>query len=179
MNEIKKIYFPCLREDPRRQRKGNKNIESAICIWIVVLFLILPVGCSVLKPIQDKNSAPDQPTRTGSAKYHNFDDILIPSQLKVNKRTSSIFETENLVAGVISLKGRMDIDALVEFFKNNMNKDNWSAGGMFKGPRSILLFEKGSRWCVITVTNGQYDTQLQVEIWVTPKSDEIASGLLK
>ena len=110
---------------------------------------------------------------------NNFDDILIPSQLKVNKKTSSVFETENLVAGVISLKGRMDVDALVEFFKNNMNKDNWSAVSMFKGPRTILLFEKGSRWCVITETNGRHDAQVQVEIWVTPKSDEIASGLLK
>lgn len=160
---------------------NKMKLISVSCLGIVFLLWVGLAGCSVLKPIEDQNSAPDKPTQTGDhfAEYHNFDDILIPSQLKVNKRTSSIFETENLVAGVISLKGRMDVDALVEFFKNNMNKDNWSAVSMFKGPRTILLFEKGSRWCVITMTNGQYDAQVQVEIWVTPKSDEIASGLLK
>lgn len=155
--------------------------KATFTTGLVILLLVGSAGCSVLKPIEDNHSPAQKPTWTGehSARYHNFDDILIPSQLKLNKKNSSVFETENLVAGVISLNGRMDVGVLVEFFKNNMNKDNWSEVSMFKGPRTIFLFEKDSRWCVITVTNGQFHPQLEVEIWVTPKIDEVSSGLLK
>ena len=72
------------------------------------------------------------------------------------------------------------LDELIEFFKTNMIKDNWTVVSMFKGPRSILHFEKGNRWCVMTLTDSRYGYKTQVEIWVTPKNDSRAeSGLLK
>jgi hypothetical protein len=60
-----------------------------------------------------------------------------------------------------------------------MLKDNWTVVSMFKGPRSILQFEKGNRWCVITLMDNRYGNKTQVDIWVTPKNETASSGLLK
>jgi len=58
-----------------------------------------------------------------------------------------------------------------------MAKDNWQIVGTFKSPRTLLLFQKENRWCVINITDGRFDTL--VEIWVAPFSGQSESGLLK
>ena len=148
-----------------------------VFVW-AVLFLS---GCSVLKPIDQKSPAggSSQSDNVLAGVYQDFDDVLIPKSMQVNRKTTSIFETPTITAGVLSLNGMLELDDLIGFFKTNMTKDNWTAVGMFKGPRSILHFEKGNRWCVVTLTDSRYGYKTQVEIWVTPKNDALASGLLK
>jgi len=154
--------------------------------WLVLLFVfgwavLFMSGCGVLKPIDQKTPAggSSQTNNVVAGVYQDFDDILIPKSMKVNRKTSSIFETPTIMAGVLSLDGMLELDDLIVFFKTNMTKDNWVAVGMFKGPRSILHFEKGNRWCVMTLTDSRYGYKTQVEIWVTPKNDASPSGLLK
>lgn len=154
--------------------------------WLVLLFVFVGVvlfisGCGVLKPIDQKSSAGDSPKSDSvvAGVYRDFDDILIPKPMQVNRKMTSIFETPTITAGVLSLNGMMDLDVLIGFFKTNMTKDNWTAVGMFKGPRSILHFEKGNRRCVMTLTDSRYGYKTLVEIWVTPKNDALPSGLLK
>ena len=138
-------------------------------------------GCSVLKPIDNPSleGGSSRPGKAFSAVYHDFDDILIPKAMRVNRKMSSVFETPTVTAGVLSLSGTFNLDELIEFFKTNMTKDNWVAVSMFKGPRSILQFEKGNRWCMMTLTDNRYGYRTQVEIWVTPKNEAVSSGLLK
>jgi hypothetical protein len=78
---------------------------------------------------------------------------------------------------VLALKGRVDINSLITFFENNMAKDNWRAVSSFKSPRSMLLYQKENRWCVISITDKGYTTH--VEIWVSPTIGEVEGGLLK
>ncbi len=146
-------------------------------LWII--FIVS--GCGFLKPIDNTSLAggASQPDKVFAAVYHDFDDILIPKAMQVNRKMSSVFETPVIAAGVLSLGGTLNLDELIEFFKTNMAKDNWTAVSMLKGPRSMLQFEKGNRWCVITLTDSRYGYKTQVDIWVTPKNDAAASGLLK
>jgi hypothetical protein len=58
-----------------------------------------------------------------------------------------------------------------------MTKDNWQYVSSFKSPRTLLLFKKENRWCVINITENKWNTR--VEIWVAPFSGNSASGLLK
>jgi len=138
-------------------------------------------GCGGLKPIASNSSGDgsSQPDKGIAAVYQDFDDILIPEAMQVDRKMSSVFETPTISAGVLSLGGRLKPDALIEFFKTNMSKDNWTIVSMLKGPRSILQLEKGNRWCVITLTDSRYGYKTRIEIWVTPKNDAAASGLIK
>lgn len=155
--------------------------------WVNVLFAAavascFVTGCGVLRPIEKSSMEGGATTKTGEALtgvYHDFDDILVPKELQVNRKMSSVFETSTISAGVLSLGGPLKIDELIGFFMANMAKDNWVFVSMFKGPRSILQFEKGNRWCVMTLMDRRYAYKAQVEIWVTPKNDDTATGLLK
>ncbi len=158
---------------------GSKRWLSSFFVFACIIFLVS--GCAVLKPIDNKSleGGSSQTDKVVAAVYHDFDDILIPKAMRVNRKMSFVFETPTITAGVLSLGGTLKLVELIEFFKTNMTKDNWTAASMFKGPRSILQFEKGNRWCVMTLTDGRYGYKTQVEIWVTPKNDAAISGLLK
>ena len=75
------------------------------------------------------------------------------------------------------LKGAVELGSLIDFFENNMARDNWRAVSTFKSPRTLLLFQKENRWCVINITDDKYSTH--VEIWVAPTVGSDDSGLLK
>ena len=138
---------------------------------IVILVILMSTGCSVLKPIEDESSNKGRSLlqRRTPPVYHDFDDILVPGELKLNRRISSVVQTETISAGVLSLAGKIETETLIQFFKNNMAKDNWRSVSGFKGNRSLLLFEKGNRWCVISMAGDGYGTQ--VDIWVAPKKN--------
>ena len=149
----------------------NMICSIKIVAGILILAILMSTGCSVLQPIENQSSDRDRSLlqRRITPVYHDFDDILVPGELKLNRRLSSVVQTETIGAGVLSLAGKIDTKSLIEFFKNNMAKDNWRSVSGFEGNRSLLLFEKGNRWCVISLAGDGYGTR--VDIWVTPKDN--------
>jgi len=143
------------------------------------LALLLAVsGCT---GTQTKSSKPDSSasaTDQGPVPlYYDFGDVLVPSELNIIKKNSFVFQTPGLSAGVLSLKGRVESSSLIAFFENNMAKDAWKKVSSFKSPRTILMFQKENRWCVINITDGDFTTS--VEIWVAPTLIESETGLMK
>jgi hypothetical protein len=90
---------------------------------------------------------------------------------------SFIYLTSGLAAGVMSLKGHVDMESLISFFQNNMAKDNWKMATFFKSPKSIMLFRKETRWAIISITEGTYYTY--AEIWVAPTAGNSDTGFAK
>lgn len=101
-----------------------------------------------------------------NATYHEFGDVLLPGDLKIEPDDTFVFRAPGFSAGVISLRGRVTMDSLVRFFDTNMAKDNWRQISAFKSPRTMMLFHKENRWCVIKIDGSGYTTL--VEIWVSP-----------
>jgi hypothetical protein len=97
-----------------------------------------------------------------------------PRQLTVNKKLSFVYRTPGFSAGVLSLKGRVEMNSLLSFFHNNMIKDNWRLVSSFKSMRTIMLFQKENRWCVINITEKDFYTY--VEIWVSPTLNASAAA---
>jgi hypothetical protein len=56
-----------------------------------------------------------------------------------------------------------------------MASDNWRLVSAFKSYRNIMLSKKESRWCVINITEKQFNTVL--EIWVSPTVEGAAPNL--
>ena len=109
--------------------------------------------------------------------YYDFGDVLIPKELKIDKGSSFIYSAPGFSAGVLALSGRVNVSSLCSFFEENMAKDNWKLVVSFKSPRTLMLFQKENRWCVINITDGKFSTE--VEIWVAPTVTEGARGLLR
>jgi hypothetical protein len=139
------------------------------------LILLLALGGCASSP--DQKGGLFAADRSSTPVYLDFGDILIPRELEVDKSGSFIFKTMGLTAGVLSLEGGVDVNSLIKFFENNLTKDNWQQMSSFKSVRSILLFQKDTRWCVINITEKQFKTY--VEVWVAPSSAEGQSGLFK
>lgn len=151
------------------------------CLFILPILAILVIflfsGCAPFKSKSDGAPTPAKMKNKNEPLYYDFGDVLVPRQLKVDKKSSFVFRTPGLSAGVLSLKGRVDVGSLIAFFENNMAGDNWVAVSSFKSPRTIMLFKKDNRWCVINITDKDFYTY--VEIWVSPTLIESGSDLLK
>jgi len=160
----------------RNEGRNRRILAGMIAAMILILVL---GGCSSLKKTQDSaDEASDMPADKGPVPvYLDFGDVLIPHELSADKDSSFVFRTPGLSAGVLALKGRVEINSLIKFFENNMAKDNWRAVSSFKSPRSMLLYQKENRWCVISITDKGMNTH--VEIWVSPTIGQVEGGLLK
>ena len=159
----------------------SKRIRTALAfIGIMTAFFVLVNGCAVLKSGKknSKSLTKGEKGRSSYPLYCDFGDVLVPSELKVDKELTFIFETSGFITGVNAYKGRVKLDSLIKFFKNSMAKDNWRILGSFKSsPLSIMLFQKENRSCMIKIIE-KFNTH--VEIWLVPRLNEVdESWLLK
>lgn len=157
--------------------KRRKRSNATVCIGILAVLLWGMTGCSGMKtwPSAGTDSAAENRKDTEPApSYYDFGDVLIPSELELDRKASFIFKTPSLTAGVLSLSGRVDVSSLIQFFETNMNKDNWQPVSSFKSVRTIMLYKKENRWCVFNISESGFKTQ--VEIWVAPTHEAAATG---
>ena len=152
-----------------------------LCIGIVAVFFLVLSGCSALNA-QKRSSTPQMTPKKDNEKaplYYDFGDVLIPRELKVDKKSSYIVQSPGFLTGILALKGNVERNSLIAFFENNMAKDNWREVSLFKSPQTstIMLFQKENRWCVININEKGFSTT--VEIGVAPTMNEPEAGLLK
>lgn len=154
--------------------------EMRVIVALSLMVMVLATGCSALK---GKKSSPSQPTpaqKTQPANapvYYDFGDVLLPRELKIDKDESFVFNSPGLTAGVLTLTGRVDANSLTNFFEKKMAADGWYMISSIKSPRTKMLFKKESRWCVISIHEGQLSTS--VEVWVAPTMAGADLGLTK
>ncbi|MBW1900550.1 MAG: hypothetical protein JRJ20_02830 [Deltaproteobacteria bacterium] len=155
--------------------KRVKQGRTVLAYMGIVLFIFLINGCATVNEgdegagTQDKGFAPPI--------YYDFGDVRLPEELKVDKKSSFVYRTQGFSAGALVLEGRVERYSLIAFFENSMATESWKFICSFNSPRTIMLFQKESRWCVINITDGKLSTL--VEIWVAPTADEAPPGLMK
>jgi hypothetical protein len=141
--------------------------------WRLALVFILALGlagCSLGKQpygaeaSAEGGSASAQSQPTG--RYYDFDDIQVPSQLKLNKERSILFKVGAFKAGVLVLEDNLEGESLINFFMDSMAKDNWVLKSSFKYPQVALFFAKKGKTCVINIKERTFSTE--VAIWVAP-----------
>ncbi|MCD4715396.1 MAG: hypothetical protein K8R45_01490 [Desulfobacterales bacterium] len=117
-----------------------------------------------------KSGTKDQglPSQGSPDSYYDFDDILVPKEMKLVPKLSLLFETPELKAGVIFFEGRVDPVSLFNFFMTNMPKDNWQLRSYFKYGRYIIVFEKADKDCIVSINEKTLTTEL--EMWITPRT---------
>jgi len=147
-----------------RPRKFRYALAAGFC-GVMVGLLVALTACSSAPKATDGSAAREKNDEKAPL-YYDFGDVLIPREMKLDAKSSFVYQTAGFTAGVLVFKGRAELKSLADFFGNNMAKDNWQAVSTFKSPRTLLLFQKETRWCVINITEGSFNTL--VEIWVAP-----------
>ena len=156
--------------------KEKMRSRTAVYYFGIMALLLLVAACSSTPKTTDGSDAKEKDDKSVPL-YYDFGDVLIPRELELDVNSSFVYHTSGFTAGILAFKSKAELGSMVNFFENNMAKDNWQAVGIFKSPRTLLLFQKENRWCVINITDNRWDTL--VEIWVAPFSDISGSGLLK
>ncbi|MDY0220208.1 MAG: hypothetical protein RBR67_03630 [Desulfobacterium sp.] len=142
-------------------------VKGFTAVFFALVLLVAATGCSSMNMGGNKSSSPDtQPqTRETTAVYYDFKDILIPKELKVMDGSTVVVSTPGYTSGIIALKGRIESRSLFNFFSNNMIKDNWNMISNIKSPAStIMIFQKESRWAVITIREKDFNTYVEVGV---------------
>ena len=160
--------------------KTNFSIKYLMCAFAVITIVTFTAGCSMLKKRDGSTTATTGNSSTATSRdiYLDFDDVLIPEDMPRDTDRTFVFRIGALSAGVLVLKGRVAPEKLINFFESNMSRDNWKAVSSFRSPRSLLIYEKEERWCIITITEDDFDHKTRVEIWLSPKSEEMGTGLM-
>ena len=157
------------------------RVRMLVGISALLIVFGISLGCARLKGNTNSSEEAEPAATTtdvGSAPlYYDFEDVLVPSELKVDRRKSFVHHAPDSRAGVLLLRGRVEINSLVNFFQNNMATDNWRLVTSFRSPRTMMIFEKPNRECIIFITKKQFKTE--VEIWVAPRGEGEAQTLFK
>ncbi len=159
------------------ERDGGMPALNGLCLMLALM--ILATGCSVLNGGDSVAMSPGvEPGDESSPLYHDFGDVLTPRELEVDRSESFIYKSPGFSAGVLTMKGRVDRNSLIAFFENNMPKDNWRLISLFKSPRTMLLYHKENRWCVINISEGGLYNNTLLEVWVSPTMDAVSPGVM-
>jgi hypothetical protein len=121
----------------------------------VVLF-----ACATVK----KEGAPSSPELKSRASYYDFEDVIIPAEMKLDSKNSFVYSTSRFKAGVLTFNGGVEPESLAAFFQNNMPKDGWRPISSLKFRGTMLVFFKEDRACVITLKETMFSTTLEVRV---------------
>ena len=143
-----------------------------ICAWIVIMgvCLLFIANCAGSGLKHRESSLPQASVKAKKGPmplYYDFGDILIPKELKLQKKLSFVYAASGRTAGVLSFKANVEVYSLIKFFETSMEKDNWKLVSSFRSPRTLLLFRKENATCMINITEQTFTTV--VEIWVAPE----------
>ncbi|RJX31276.1 MAG: hypothetical protein C4525_11965 [Desulfarculus sp.] len=153
------------------------NLAKIAIAAILILGLGLGAGCSIFQsqPVsaqpggaqgQQAGAAAGQASQGAVGRYYDFDDIQVPNQLKLDTKRSLIFRAGKFKAGVLVFTDNLEVESLINFFVDTMQKDNWVLQGTYKYPRVALFFAKKGKTAIIQIVEGTLSTE--VSIWVAP-----------
>ncbi len=151
--------------------------KSIIVLWVLAVLGLAGMSCSTtVKQRQEGQpaegtTAASTPAEEETGKYY-FDDIRVPEELNYDSANSFVYETPGFKAGILVFsKWRLDVASLFEYFKFNMEKDNWKLVNSFKGKESFFNFSKPNKTCTIKIVEKWYGSTV-VEIRVGPLGEK-------
>jgi len=139
-----------------------------------IMLVIAMIMCLVLFPscapaLSDVDSSGELGDVTGFDTgplpvYFDFDDISVPSELTLDRQESFVYETPGVKAGILVLKGRVDVSSLVSFFTESMPRHNWTFANSFKYKSYILNFYKKDKSCLISIYDKLFTTVVEIRV---------------
>lgn len=141
-----------------------------IATLAMAVLLVLP-GCQSALQNRDQGTAASSQPQAAAAvgTYQEFDDVLIPNDMELVDKNSFVFETPQFKTGILTYKGKVDAVSLANFFEKELIKDNWKLRSKMKYNRTIMVFEKPDRDCIINILDETFTTYL--EVMVAPRQD--------
>ncbi|BCS89027.1 hypothetical protein [Pseudodesulfovibrio sediminis] len=122
---------------------------------LMVLVLLGLLGACTTTGSSSSSSSSSQTASTDYQEpdyYLDFDDIMIPKEIDYVEKDSYKLDNSKFRAAIMKFSGRVEVLELVQYFLNNMAKDNWTLISNNKASTvHVLNFEKFNKSCVIHI----------------------------
>ena len=132
---------------------------------LVIALLVFLVGCATS---QTAGSKPGE-TTTDLA-VSEFQDIPIAPGLKRDESKAVEVQTGEFKTGIGLYKGRVEARSLADYYKGIMPTRGWTLVADFSAKRTIQVYTKERRICVLLIEEGLYYTHLEI------RTSELVSG---
>ena len=127
-------------------------MRSIAQLLIVISMLFILAACTGTKSTNTADVGGEQIAHEEPNIYYDFDDILVPKEMSYAEDESYKLDNAKFTASIMKFSGRVKVMELVNFFINEMAKDNWAMTSNNKaGKLSQLSFEKHNKSAVIQV----------------------------
>jgi len=141
--------------------------RTMVLLSALGMALLMVAACSMF----DKGPAKPETAPKRLPDVREFDDVLIPREMDIDKDSSAIYRREGMSAGLLRLSGRIEMSSLMRYFQNNMANEGWRPISQFRSPHSLMLFQKGNRMAVIAIEDAEFQTF--ADVWVVPMNESI------
>ena len=159
-------------------KRWRNNLLTLIGLSILAVTL---AACSSMNATSGGSAGNTATQAASPTLYRDFNDILLPNEMKIEPDRTYIVEGSGLTTGILTIKGWVDRNSLMDFFKSAMKRDQWQELASFKSPTpetsSIIVFQKEERTAVISIDEGWIYTY--AEIAVAPSTKQMGSELLQ
>jgi len=139
--------------------------------FVFMLFIFFTMSCAGLQSKGNPVTSGPDVDADGARQYeelnfyYDFEDVLVPRELKLDPNDSFVFETPQFKTGILKFNGRVDSFSLVDYFNTNLAKDGWKKHSSYKAKKSILVYDKQGKSCFISVLDESF-SNTRVEILV-------------
>jgi len=151
-----------------------KRTASLVVIVVLLLFSQWAlIGCASTAPKEGGTASSETALR---ASFSGFEDVLIPSDISVDRKKSQVYSAGKAKVGLLTFKGRVQPDSLADFFQNNLPRNGWKLMTNMKDRDQTLIFLKDDRVCMITIAEDWWNTVCEVRVGLVEKGPEPGKG---
>jgi hypothetical protein len=147
-----------------------KKIASPAALLILFLFAQWAlVGCASTS-LKGGGAASSETALKAS--FSGFEDVLIPSDISVDRKKSQVYSAGKFKVGLLTFKGRVEPDSLADFFQTNLPRNGWKPMTILKDRAQTMIFLKDERVCMITISENWWNTVCEVRVGLLEKGFE-------
>lgn len=151
----------------------NFVLNNTVTIVLISFVFLLGSGCSTVssssKSADQQGQQDPSKTIVENAPYYptEFNDLLIPGELKFNNDKTMSIKTESFAGGILHFSGRVEMNSLAGFFETTMVKNGWKLTGTIKHKEILLAFVKPHKTCMIRVIKSGFGMSTEVFAYMT------------
>ncbi|MFW5906172.1 MAG: hypothetical protein ACOCTJ_01215 [Desulfobia sp.] len=140
-----------------------------------VSFLILTgQGCGTMSSSdssEDMEPVSLSESNATSTPYHpkDFTEIKLPNIMELDRDKSMYVKSQDFNGGILHFSGRAEPNSLINFFENTMPGEGWSLAGSVKTRKTLLVYTKDDKTCMITIEDPNFSFSTQVILYIADK----------